>query len=70
MAFHISNLGIAQQPVARFADEDGNVPEPGDRVEDFNFAHADYDEEDWEVFVDEANIVTSEAYAELAYELR
>lgn len=67
MAFHYTNLGHYGQPLQAYADLDGYVPEPGDRLERFAYARGWFDDE-WlrlggiEPRTDEAQAVLQEEW--------
>jgi len=65
MAFHFSKLGRFSHNVKRFADQNGLVPEAGDKREDFvyvtGYHENDFNDKSWQEFVNEAVTVTQHA---------
>jgi len=60
--FHISNLGPRGEAVARFADIDGYIPQPGDRPEEFTWdVPVEWTAQSWRAFTTAADIAIYEA---------
>lgn len=73
MAFHIATLGAVSAKLQRYADEDGFVPELGDRWQNFPwerevlavFGDKKIGEACWQVFVVDAQMQIAKALREL-----
>lgn len=70
--FHFSNYGQFGMPLQRYADLNGYVPEQGDKLQDFVFPTGwfdsedeDFNQEDWEGFIEAAVEATTVAERKL-----